>query len=319
MSRKKQETKVLCPGCGTEFAIADKEFAATGTVIGKNSDLGTVYPVVAGHNSPAGLPKGARERIEALRGAGVDVSCLFAMQGAEGGEYIASNNTHYREKEPAGVTEMIHRKGYDYQWKMLLNELHAQMKMEHKDITGFAERNRWFNRDVVLAIASDYVNALKKHVGNLETRKCKGVPYKRIHGRNIFVEDLQSKLYYPLSIAITHIRHALDATQLYNAVRQFNDRRIRLPWGTPQSKAWMDAYKGAGAFFTMQNLIRFHGCTAVNDRGRRLDKYQSLTFLSAKAEEYKNGEGWRLLAVLKKMLADNNINIKKKMAAWRKK
>ena len=91
MSRKKQETKVLCPGCGTEFAIADKEFAATGTVIGKNSDLGTVYPVVAGHNSPAGLPKGARERIEALRGAGVDVSCLFAMQGAEGGEYIASN------------------------------------------------------------------------------------------------------------------------------------------------------------------------------------------------------------------------------------
>ena len=37
--------------------------------------------------------------------------------------------THYREKEPAGVTEMIHRKGYDYQWKMLLNELHAQMKM----------------------------------------------------------------------------------------------------------------------------------------------------------------------------------------------
>ena len=39
MSRKKQETKVLCPGCGTEFAIADKEFAATGTVIGKNSDL----------------------------------------------------------------------------------------------------------------------------------------------------------------------------------------------------------------------------------------------------------------------------------------
>ena len=362
MSRKKQETKVLCPGCGTEFAIADKEFAATGTVIGKNSDLGTVYPVVAGHNSPAGLPKGARERIEALRGAGVDVSCLFAMQGAEGGEYIASNKdgkltilddndpifgsimaqgtvpnnrlfrrwvmaqmfhmmsyTHYREKEPAGVTEMIHRKGYDYQWKMLLNELHAQMKMEHKDITGFAERNRWFNRDVVLAIASDYVNALKKHVGNLETRKCKGVPYKRIHGRNIFVEDLQSKLYYPLSIAITHIRHALDATQLYNAVRQFNDRRIRLPWGTPQSKAWMDAYKGAGAFFTMQNLIRFHGCTAVNARGRRLDKYQSLTFLSAKAEEYKNGEGWRLLAVLKKMLADNNINIKKKMAAWRKK
>lgn len=131
------------------------------------------------------------------------------------------------------------------------------MKMEHKDITGFVERNRWFNRNVVLSIAEDYVSALKKHVGNLKTKKCKGVPYKRVHGRNIFMVDLQSKLYHPLSIAITHIRHATDATQLYNAVRQFNDRRIRLPWDTPQSKAWMDAYKGTGAFFTMQNLIRF--------------------------------------------------------------
>lgn len=69
---------------------------------------------------------------------------------------------------------------------------------------------------------------------------------------------------------------------------------------TPQSKAWVDAYKGAGAFYTMQNLIRFHNCTAIDDSGRRLDKYQSLAFLSAKAEEYKNGNGWRLLAVLKR-------------------
>ncbi|MFK1903883.1 hypothetical protein ACIXC0_05705 [Bacteroides fragilis] len=139
------------------------------------------------------------------------------MQGAEGGEYVASNKdgkltiledndpifgsimaqgtvpnnrlfrrwvmaqmfhmmsyTHHRRKEPAGMTEMIHRKGYDYQWKMLLNELHAQMKMEYKDITGFTERNRWFNRNVVLSIAEDYVSALKKHVGNLKTKKMQG-------------------------------------------------------------------------------------------------------------------------------------------------
>ena len=362
MSRKKQETKVLCPGCGTEFAIADKEFTATGTVIGKDSDLGTVYPAVAGHKHPSGLPKGARERIEALRCAGVDVSCLFAMQGSEGGEYVASNKdgklsilgdddpifshimaqgtvpnnrlfrrwimaqmfhmmsyTPHRRKEPVGVTGMIHRKGYDYQWKMLLNELYAQMKMEHKDITGFVERNRWFNRGVVLSMADDYVRVLKKHVSNLETKKCKGIPYKRVHGRNIFVSDLQPKLYYPFSVAMTHIRHATDATQLYKAATQFNDCRIRLAFDTPQSKAWMDAYKGAGAFFTMQNLIRFHGCTAIDDSGRRLDKHQSLAFLTAKAEEYKNGEGWRLLAMLKKILDDNNINIKKKMAEWRKK
>ena len=81
----------------------------------------------------------------------------------------------------------------------------------------------------------------------------------------------------------------------------------------------MDAYKGTGAFFTMQNLIRFHNCTAIDDRGKRLNKFQSLAFLSAKAEEYRDGDGWRLLAMLKKMLDDNGIDIQKKMAEWRKK
>ena len=56
----------------------------------------------------------------------------------------------------------------------------------------------------------------------------------------------------------------------------------------------------------------------VRRAGNRLDKFQSLAFLSAKAEMYKNGEGWRLFAVLKKMLADNNIDIKKKVSEWRK-
>ena len=50
-----------------------------------------------------------------------------------------------------------------------------------------------------------------------------------------------------------------------------------------------------------------------------MNKFQSLAFLSAKAEEYRDGDGWRLLAMLKKMLDDNGIDIQKKMAEWRKK
>ena len=73
------------------------------------------------------------------------------------------------------------------------------------------------------------------------------------------------------------------------------------------------------SFFTMQNLIRFHGCVAYDDAGKRLDKYQSLAFITTKAKMYRNGDGWRLLAVLKKMLEDNGIDLKRKMAEWRKK
>lgn len=365
MNSKKKETKgtkVLCPQCGAQFAIAKKGFTTVATVIGEDSGLGTVYPATVEGTVPAKLPEKAQERIEALRNAGVDVSHLFAMQGANGGDYIASNKdgklailddndpifdqimaqgtvhnsklfrrwvmakmfymmsyTPYRHKEPIGVTGMIHRLGYEYQWKMLMNELNAQKKMESRDPVNFTDRNRWFNTGVVAEMAFDYIQQLKKRVDALKEKKCKGIPYKRICGRNIFVSDLQVKLYYPLQMAATRIKQAKNITQLYNAAKEFNNMRISMSHDTPQSRVWIEAYKGSGAFYTMQNLIRFHNCVAIDDTGKRLDKYQSLAFISFKAEEYKDGEGWRLLAVLKKMLSDNNIDIKKKMAEWRKK
>ena len=364
MNKKKKETKetkVLCPECGAEFAIAEIGYTTVAAVVGKDSGLGIVYPALVSQKVPTKLPKTAEERIEALRNAGVDVSCLFAMRGANGGECLASNKdgnlvmlddndpifdqiisqgtvpnrrlfrrwvmaqmfhmmseTAYRSKEPLGVTEMIHQFGYEYQWKMLMNELYAQVKMEGRDPENFTDRNRWFNAGVVVSMAEDYIVQLQKYVDALKVRKCKTIPYKRIRNRNIFVLDLQDKLYKPFSTATTRIRKAKNAAQLFDAAKKFNDMRIKMSHDTPQSKAWVDAYKGSGAYFTMQNLIRFHNCIAINDTGKRLNKCQSLAFILAKAEEYKDGEGWRLLAVLKKMLSDNNIDIKKKMAAWRK-
>lgn len=310
---------------------------------------------------PAKPSKSALERIEELRRNGVDVSNLFAMQGANGGECIASNkdgifsilsdddpifnyitnrgtvpnrslfrrwvmakmfhmmsHVDYGQKEPVGVTGMIRRLGYEYQWKMLISELHAQVKMDGKDFQNFVDRNRWFNAEVVAAMAEDYIERLKEHVNALPEKRCKYIPYKRISGRDIFVSDLHVKLYNPLWTAARRIRYAKNAAQLYNAAKAFNDLRIKISSDTPQCKEWVDAYKGSGAYFTMQNLIRFHNCTAIDDRGRRLDKNKSLAFLSAKAEEYKNGEGWCLLGVLKKMLEDNRIDVGKKVAEWRK-
>ena len=51
----------------------------------------------------------------------------------------------------------------------------------------------------------------------------------------------------------------------------------------------------------------------------RLYKYLSIALITTKAKMYRNGDGWRLLAVLKKMLEDNGIDLKRKMAEWRKK
>ena len=266
-TRETKETKVLCPECGTEFAIVKNGFTTVATVIGKDSGRGVIFPaVVEKKTAPAKLSEKAEERIEALRNAGVDVSSLFAMRGANGGECIASNKdgklvmlddndpifnliisqgtvpnrrlfrrcvmaqmfymmsyTRHGSKEPLGVTEMIHRLGYEYQWKMLMNELYAQTKMEGRDLENFADRNRWFNVGVVVAIAKEYTEQLKERIDALKVRKCKGIPYKRICNRNIFVSDLAIKLYYPLDMAMARIRQAKNAAQLYNAAKSFND------------------------------------------------------------------------------------------------
>lgn len=366
---KKKETRVLCPECGTEFQVADKDAAAVAVKIGKGSSAEIIYPAVAEPEAQVKAPKlpvKAQERIDALQNAGVDVSHLFAMHGDNGDDYVVSKKNgdimilgdddplfhylleqgtvpnrrlfrrwimaqmfrmltykSYRQPGEVGVTPAIRDLGYEYQWNMLMDELRAQMKMADRDPENFTRRNRWFNKGVAAEMAKDYIEKLKRYVCALPDRHCKRIPYKRIVGHDIFVQDLHAKLYVPLTLAMSRIRMANNAVQLYWAVEKFNKLRIKMRQhihpNIPQSKAWVDAYKGAGAYFTMQNLIRFHDCVAYDDNGKRLDKFQSLAFIEAKAEAYKDGEGWRLLAAMKKLLDDNNINVKKKMAEWRKK
>ncbi len=190
---------------GTELAIAGKKV--------------TIAENPAASIKQAQLPKTAHERIEALRSVGVDVSCLFAMQGANGGDYVASNKNgklsilddndpifdyilekgtvpnrrlfrrfvmaqmfhmlsykDYGAWSPVGVTEMIHRFGFEYQWKMLLDELRAQMKMERNDPENFADRNRWFN------VKGRYGSGGRLHRTTENAcrwpagQKCKGIP-----------------------------------------------------------------------------------------------------------------------------------------------
>ena len=347
--KKSNETKVLCPNCGTELAIPAQSSIAVGVIIGKDAGLGTVYAPAADKQK-----RSAQERIEALRAAGVDVSNLFAMQGANGGEciacnkdgklsilddndpifqYILTNGTIPNRKlfrrwvmaqmfymmAADGVTAMIHRLGYEYTWKMLLNELHAQVKMaKHNDRENFEDRHRWFNQAVVMQMAKHYISELQKFVDRKPEKRCKGVPYKTIGGKHIFVSDMRSKLYNKFWMGLGQIRNAKTIEQLYVATKNFNDKRLKLDWDTPQCCEWIDAYKGSGAYFTLQNMIRFHNCHIIDDAGKKLDKELSLQFIKAKATMYCNGDGWRMLAVLKKCLEDNNIDIRAKIKSWRK-
>ncbi len=371
--------------CGAEFAIPEREHLSTGVAIGKDSGLGTVALPLADKRPK---PNKAMGRIEALKAAGVDVSHLFAMQGADGNELVVSNKggsfnvigdddplfdlirqegdvpnrklfrrwvmaqmfrmlagekdrgNRFWEKGRS-VTEQIHGMGYEYTWQMLMDELRAQSKMwSNNDITRLSERNRWFNGSVALSMMDDYMKQLKKYVNALPKRKCKGVPYVRIHKENIFMEDLQKKVFGNLEQVIANMRKEASEEKL-NPLRtacyvsKFNSLRVKLApvkmrskdgrnwvmlWEPSQCKEWMEAYKGSGAYFTMQNLIRFHGCFLMGMGGKLMDKADSLRMLDKQAVIHSDKkEGYRMLGILKKMLKDNHMDVDRKREEWRKK
>ena len=126
------------------------------------------------------------------------------------------------------------------------------------------------------------------------------------------LNDLDKKIYYPVRSCIGAIKYARNYNQIYEVLEQFMRIYIKLPFFTAKSKEWIDAYKGEGAFYTLKNLVMFHNC------GIKVDKFDvrfgisAVGFLNEKLVEY-NGEGWRMFALMKKVIEDNNFDFKARM------
>lgn len=313
----------------------------------------------------------AQMRLDALKAAGVDVSKYFPLgddqlikieNGAavpvdmddatidavgkkivEGGyvsnwklfrRWVMSQMFHMlrdMEKDGKSFNEVLQKKGYEYQWRMLENELYAQMKMAaHGDHDNVCARNRWFNGYVANEMAKDYIGKLRKYVDdNLTWKKdkdgkktesfkhtCKGNPYVRLQNKDIFLSDLEKKVYAPLRELAQKMYDSNTYKEVYDAVHEFNKKRKHLAWATKQSDAFISAYKGSGSYYTMRNLIMFHGARFLKN-GRKMSETNSLKELESKAKLYDE-EGWRMLGVLKQLIKESDIDIQGKMNEWHK-
>ena len=180
--------------------------------------------------------------------------------------------------EYSGYNEYLKRNySYEYTLQMMTEEIRVLSKLEVRDIESFNERKHFFNKEVVIAVMEDYLEKLKKHIEDMPDRNCKGIPYKRIKGRDIFNADLDKKVYYPVRSYIGSVKYARNYKQIYEVLVQFMRNHIKLHHATPKSKVWIDAYKGAGAFYTLKNLVMFHDC------GIKVDKFDVRYGMSAVA------------------------------------
>jgi len=212
----------------------------------------------------------------------------------------------------SGYNECLKRMyGYDYTLKMMTEEVKVLSKLEVRDTESFNERVHFFNKNVVVAVLEDYLDKLKKHIDALPNRNCKGVPYKRIKGVNVFNADLDKKIYAPVRMYIGSIKYARNYKQIYEALEKFMRNYIKLSYKTPKSKVWIDTFKGEGAYYTLKNLIMFHDCKVLVNYYFYTTE-ESMVVLNNRLNEY-HGEGWRMFAFMNKVIADNNFDFYEKM------
>ena len=252
---------------------------------------------------------------------------------------------HYRQGYPMDsrgkyydmdgyFTQNLHRMGYDYQWKMLHEELWRQVRMESNgDWDSLKEDNRWYNKQLAEKMIFDYMRQLNEMLSQMKVRRCRGCKYITLRGAERILRGYKSSsygyLYYSeIELLLDKLRdlgndilNAKTLTQLYVAVKRFHEYYVPLeqtskaydynPFYPTQCKEWVDAYKGYGAYFSMKNLIMFHECVFQG-----LDKQNSLKLLDSMAQDKK---GYYLLGALKDMLRYNDFYIEEKQNEWREK
>lgn len=200
---------------------------------------------------------------------------------------------------------------YQYSFRMMLNEVHALAAMERTGGEDFEIRKSFFTKSVILDTCMDYLDKLTEYVNSREIRHCKGKPYVKIAGDNVFCEDIDDVIYQPVKHNLAWVALADNYRGIECALRKFISDMVKLPYETPKCKSWKDAFKGAGAYYTLQNLIRFHGVRVIVG-GQKSSLSYSETLLEVKRREY-DGEWWRLFAFMKKLIEDNKFDFNKRM------
>lgn len=229
-------------------------------------------------------------------------------------EYTAWRNPNRKGWEAC----MKDRFGYEYQFDMMADELHTLAKLQKEDPEYFAERTKFFNGKVAVELLNDYLYRLKKYV-NKQTREnprtYRGEAYVKLakYG-NVLVKDLDTKVYKPIQYGIADVHGAMASGDYNKIEKTFKDFMSnlynKLPYETPKCATWKDAFKGSGAYYTLQNLIRFHGVILRGASGK-YDSEGSLKELLN--DDYKN-EVWRFHNLLIDTIAYNNFDLKKSIA-----
>lgn len=290
------------------------------------------------------MTKLTREQLQALETLGVDTSnfgCNFGdvsininINGMV--EDVQLKHYTFRRFVMAQTLKMLNHydgwdgalaeKDYMYQFHVIEDEVKALSKMEKEKGIDYLDRELFFTPQVIQNTYKDYINKLNKYIKKNQyiaesTKKKCGVEIvirtpmikleKSFVGRKVYdVEFLKGQI-ERLKYKIECLHLDKNYTELLSDVRMLNRELICLPFNTPKYEEWKQAFRGAGAYYTLQNMISYH-CVKVlyDDNGFPIinssidDNLNSLRYYLLMNER----EVWKLHYFMKKVIKDNKFN-----------
>lgn len=216
--------------------------------------------------------------------------------------YEPSYNYKRNEWEKGWDAYLRNRYDYKYQFTVMLEEVRVLAKLEVKDKEEFVERSNFFTKDVVVALCKHYIRQFDKYAtANFNEKK--GYVKLAKYGDCDMVRVGEIEMM--LNNIVEDIKNSENYAEIHYLLKKFMASMNKIPADTPKCPEWKTAFKGSGAYYTLKNLLLFHGCLL---RGCS-DKQESMEQLTSYLDEYK-GKYWRFHYMLLDIIELNNFDLR---------
>lgn len=219
------------------------------------------------------------------------------------------------------IEEYMRNFRFEYMRDVISDEIHAiQSIYKDKDLETYKERSTFFTIPTIIAIYATWTRDLKYkiedakiHIQNRNRFGAEKKEYIEIGNRNFYLDEAKqdvmelNRLQRVLMLNGTYASAERATKQMNQILEKYNHGRERI-YSVPSH--FMDAYKASGAYYTLKNLVLFHECYLTNYQTAEVFVgTEAFDYLKTYLDSMTYGEGYRLYALMKKCLKDNNVRL----------
>lgn len=219
-----------------------------------------------------------------------------------------------------GYNAYLNSLDWKYPYKMIIQECKALSKIEKEAGIKSEEykiRSSFFTKDVIIDTWINYLIQLKqKHQAMLSKNIINGKEAVIVLNGKTYTKETLDSLYLSISSFIV-AASLLCGKGMYAALYRYSKNLYKeyvckYPLSKKYAKkaqSWKEAYKGAGAYYTLANLVCSHDyCVLDDSAGYSVTLFgeSAMAYVNKKFQQCKEeGAWWKLLGFLKATIASN--------------